>query len=51
MKIGIIQENFLVADFAGNAAKIESQILKVGSKQIFLLLLKMTHFGAPIWFC
>ena len=35
MKIGIIQENFLVADFEGNAAKIESQILKVGSEATF----------------
>ena len=35
MKIGIIQENFLVADFEGNAAKIESQILNIGNEADF----------------
>ena len=47
MKIGIIQENFLVADFAGNAAKIESQILKVGSEADFFITPEMSLWGYP----
>ena len=47
MKIGIIQENFLVADFEGNAAKIESQILKVGSEADFFITPEMSLWGYP----
>ena len=47
MKIGIIQENFLVADFEGNAAKIESQILKIGSEADFFITPEMSLWGYP----
>ena len=47
MKIGIIQENFLVADFEGNAAKIESQILKIGNEADFFITPEMSLWGYP----
>ncbi len=47
MKIGIIQENFLVADFEGNAKKIESQILKIGAGADFFVTPEMSLWGYP----
>ena len=47
MKIGIIQENFLVADFEGNAAKIESQILKIGNEADIFITPEMSLWGYP----
>ena len=50
MKIGVIQENFLVGDFAGNAQKIVQAILKILEEQSevdFFITPEMSLWGYP----